>query len=72
MVIPTEIKVGTGEYTESTYLIEDISIHKYLNYIYSSTKHIKINKKLTNFREHFIVCPILKKIQKILKLTKNN
>ena len=72
MVIPTENKVGTGEYTESTYLIEDISIHKYLNYIYSSTKHIKINKKLTNFRKYFIVCPILKKIQKILKLTKNN
>ena len=39
MVIPTEIKVGTGEYTESTYLIEDISIHKYLNYIYIVTQN---------------------------------
>ena len=34
MVIPTENKVGMGKYTKSTYLIEDISIHKYLNYIY--------------------------------------
>ena len=39
MVIPTENKVGTGEYTESTYLIEDISIHKYLNYIYIVTQN---------------------------------
>ena len=35
-------------------------------------KYIKINKKLTNSCKYFIVCPILKKIQKILKLTKNN